>query len=174
MLKNKKGVTLVELLIVVITVIALSVISAKMYTHQIERTISLDGSQLLRKIADAQMVYYLENKMWSPSFEYLPVEIDGGEYVSSDKKVIKNKDFVFFLSTKAEDGVVYLSVDAMRKYDNTEISDTKRNYYINFTIPSNFNPDNKKYTMKAVTASGATSKDKAVVNYLNKRLKKNK
>lgn len=173
MLKNRKGVTLTELLIVVITVITLAVISFKMYAHQVEKSIAVDGTQLLRKIVDAEISYYTENKEWCLSFESLPLKIDNGEYLSSDKSEIRNNNFVFSLSSKVESGIDYLSVNAIRHYDDTTVSaGAKRHYCINFVMPNNFDPTNKKYGMKAVTATGYTSKDKAVVNYLNRRFSK--
>ena len=63
-MKNKKGFTLIELVIVVIIVAILTVISGVIYKNHVRKAKMVEGKTLLNTIADSQDVYYSENEIY--------------------------------------------------------------------------------------------------------------
>jgi len=63
-MKNKKGFTLIELVIVVVIVAILTVISGVIYKNHVRKSKMVEGKTLLNTIADALDVYYSENETY--------------------------------------------------------------------------------------------------------------
>ena len=168
MLKNKKGVTFVELMIAVITIIVLSVVSYKMYGYQIEKSVAVDGAQLLRKIVDSEMTYRLENRVWTSSFDDLDLKIDAVP-VSGSESTVKTKDFVFSLGVDR----TTLEITALRYYTEKDFDSGKYGYSMIFKMDSNTSgseDDNDSYAIGFDANSiGGTRVEGSVVNYLRKR-----
>ena len=61
MIKNKKGFTLVELVIVIVIVGILSVISVPIYRGYVEKAMITEGKVLLNAIAKAELAYFVKN-----------------------------------------------------------------------------------------------------------------
>jgi len=60
-IKNKKGFTLVELVIVIVIVGILSVISVPIYRGYVEKAMMTEGQVLLGAIAKAELAYHVEH-----------------------------------------------------------------------------------------------------------------
>ena len=83
--KNKKGFTLVELVIVIVIVGILSAISVPIYRGYIEKAIMAEGQTLLSAIGKAELAYHLQYKRFLPveKTSYDPdlnVDARGGKY----------------------------------------------------------------------------------------------
>lgn len=76
---NNKGFGLVELLIIVIIVISLSAVSFNYYKLSLEKSKVADAMIILRQIADANIVYYQENRSYTDDITELLVKVDGEE-----------------------------------------------------------------------------------------------
>ena len=74
---NNKGFGLVELLIVVIIVISLSAVSFNYYKLSLEKSKAADAIMILRQIADANIIYYRENRSYTDDITKLLVRIEG-------------------------------------------------------------------------------------------------
>ena len=60
--KNKKGFTLIELVVVMVIVGILSAISVPVYRGYVEKAIMAEGNMLLGAIAKAELAYYVQHK----------------------------------------------------------------------------------------------------------------
>ena len=83
--KNKKGFTLVELVIVIVIVGILSAISVPVYRGYIEKAIMAEGQTLLGAIGKAELAYHLQHKRFLPVEKTdhssdLNVDARGGKY----------------------------------------------------------------------------------------------
>ena len=76
---NKKGFTIVEIMIVIIVIGILATISMPIYRNYVRRSISSEAEALVNMIAQAERIYYMENG------NYLPVG-------SSSAKVSSNSE----------------------------------------------------------------------------------
>ena len=63
-MKNNKGFTFVELMVVVIIVSILSLVSVAVYRGYINKAKMAEGEALLRAIADAEEIYYAANDVY--------------------------------------------------------------------------------------------------------------
>jgi len=166
MLKNRKGVTFIEIMLTVSIVLILSIISFKIYGYQTEKATAVSGVNLMRKIADTEKVYYMEHKEWCLSFADLPMELDG-EFKEGADNTIKTKDFIFSLTTAGSNGKD-LSINAVRNYfDKFEIEENKEDGYSMSWIVSR--DDTKSYKFTARSYNVYATLEKTVVNYLKKR-----
>ncbi len=173
MLKNKKGVTYIELMLAVATVIILSVISLKIYGYNSEKAVAVEGVQLMREIANVEIVYRMENKEWCFDFDKLPLKIEGKKVEEQGDNVIKTKDFVFFLSENGNNKD--LSIKAIRSYDgDIDIGERNSRGY-SMTMLVKFDLSNKNvYSFNAKGYNVYARIERALANYLNKRFEKNK
>lgn|GEM_PF-2160253 len=112
MLKNKKGFSLVEILIACVVIIILGVLSIQIQSYQAEKSRVIHAVDLMRKILDAEIAYRLENKHWCFSFDELPmeigVELDNSElgYGRTKETARRTEDFVFILASSGADNAV--------------------------------------------------------------------
>ena len=64
-MKNKKGFTLVEVVIVIIIVGILSIVAVPIYNNYVEKAILSEGYALLSQVKVAQEVYYTEHDQYA-------------------------------------------------------------------------------------------------------------
>lgn len=77
-MKNKKGFTLVELVIVIIIVGILSIVGVTTYRNYVQRAMETEGVALLGTLAKAEDIYYtIHGEYYNP----------GEEYISSDDNI---------------------------------------------------------------------------------------
>ncbi|MBR3654312.1 MAG: hypothetical protein IKN62_02615 [Elusimicrobia bacterium] len=94
-LLNNKGVSLAELLIVVIIVISISAISFNYYKLSLEKSKVSEALSVLRKISDAQIIYYRENRCFTEDASQLLVNFGGEIVEEGGYKWIKNELFLY-------------------------------------------------------------------------------
>ena len=92
---NNKGFGLVELLISVVIVISLSAVSFNYYKMSLEKSKVIDAMSMLRKIADAHMLYYRENRIYTDDITKLLVKFDGEEVAENGYNWIKTELFLY-------------------------------------------------------------------------------
>ena len=83
--KNKKGFTLIELVVVMVIVGILSAISVPVYRGYVEKAIMAEGNMLLGAIAKAELAYYVQHKRFvaidkTQASKKLGVDARGGKY----------------------------------------------------------------------------------------------
>ena len=119
MIKNKKGFTLVELVIVIVIVGILSVVSVPVYRGYVDKAIMTEGKVLVGAIAKAELAYHVENGYFA--------DTDGetGKVSAIDIDARGNKYFRVFsiqsgYSHTTSDGedVDYLSISVYGRKDS--------------------------------------------------------
>ena len=85
MKENKKGFTLVELVIVIVIVGILSAISVPVYRGYVEKAVMAEGKTLLGAIAKAELAYHVQHKRFvainkTQASKKLGVDARGGKY----------------------------------------------------------------------------------------------
>ncbi len=83
--KNKKGFTLIELVVVMVIVGILSAVSVPIYRGYVEKAIMAEGNTLLGAIAKAELAYYVQHKRFvavdkTQASKKLGVDARGGKY----------------------------------------------------------------------------------------------
>ncbi len=106
-MKNYKGFTLIEMLIVVLIIAILAAIALPQYRKATERSILTEAVTIVNQIAQANQRYYLATGNYTKvgDMEALDVHIDGN--VLSDKRV-QTKNFIY--SPGGAGSTVYLAV----------------------------------------------------------------
>lgn len=94
MLKNNKGVSLIEVLITCLLVGIVGLLSIRIHNYSTEKSLATDGVRIMREIVDSELIYRLENKQWCYSFDDLPMKISG-ERLSETS--IRTNNFVYTL-----------------------------------------------------------------------------
>ena len=93
--ETQKGFTIVELVITMVIVSILSIVSIPIYQHYIERARLTEAISILRTIADANTMYFIERGQWCNDIRELPVQLEG-EIISADGAWrIQNKNFIY-------------------------------------------------------------------------------
>ncbi len=95
MKKQKKGFTLVELIIVTVIIGILSIISLPIYQSYVEKARFTEAFSLLRAIADANTHYYLEHGTWCDDIRELDVQIPGNPVRRDNYWRIENEYFIY-------------------------------------------------------------------------------
>ena len=75
-----KAFTLIELLIVVLIIGILAAIALPQYQKAVEKSRAIQAIAIVKSIADAQEVYYMENGSYATDLSDLSVEIPGEDY----------------------------------------------------------------------------------------------
>jgi len=75
--KNKKGFTLLELLVVVLIIGILAAVALPQYQRVKEKTIMAEGIQIAKQIAEANMRYYLVNNEYVDDIQNLDIDFGG-------------------------------------------------------------------------------------------------
>ena len=95
MKNQKKGFTLVELVIVIVIVGILSLVSIPIYRGYIEKARFTEAFTTLRAIADANITYFLEKGVWCDDIRELPIQIDGTTIFKDGCWRIENENFIY-------------------------------------------------------------------------------
>ena len=101
---QKKGFTLVELVIVIVIVGILTIVSVPMYKLQVEKSRVAEAMSVLRTIADANTHYYLEHGTWCTDIRELPIQIEGRVFKQDNRWRIETKNYVYAACTGSEAG----------------------------------------------------------------------
>ncbi|MGB9643233.1 MAG: type IV pilin protein [Candidatus Ratteibacteria bacterium] len=77
---NKKGFTLVELMVVVIIVGILASVAVPIYRANIKKAMASEGAALLGSVLTAQRIYYAEYNTYTSNKAELGIETTGNKY----------------------------------------------------------------------------------------------
>lgn len=80
---NKKGFTLIEVIIVIIVIAVLSAVSIPKYTGAVERSKAAEGTYILGTLLSAQERYFLENSAFTSTLTDLDVTIPTPKYFAT-------------------------------------------------------------------------------------------
>ena len=124
---NKKGFTLVELVIVIVIVGILSVVSVPVYRGYVEKAIMAEGQTLLSAIGKAELAYHLQHKRFLPveKTSYDPdlnVDARGGKYF--------NKFYAELSGSSSSSGIPMARVAAISKTTTSNSYNARYAVYI--------------------------------------------
>ncbi len=104
LLKNKKGFTLVELMVVVIIVGILAAVAVPLYRSNLKRAMSSEGVALVGSIRTAERVYYAEhNKYTATAADLGGIDLTGNKYFST-APALTSVDATHFTATVTGSG----------------------------------------------------------------------
>jgi prepilin-type N-terminal cleavage/methylation domain-containing protein len=95
MKKTQKGFTLVELIITIVIVGILSLISGPIYEYYVEKARFTEAFSVLRAIADANTMYFVERGLWCNDIRELPIQIEGTLVNEDGAWRIQNDNFIY-------------------------------------------------------------------------------
>ena len=100
---QKKGFTLVELLVVVLIIGILSSVALPQYTKAVEKSRVTEAKILLKKISDAADLYYLANGEDSWKIEDFDIDIPGTYENQGGRTHVRTQHFEFYGDERARD-----------------------------------------------------------------------
>ena len=162
MKRQKKGFTIVELVIVIIIVAILTVVAVPVYQHHVEKARFTEAFTMLRAIADANTVYFIEHGKWCDDISELDVQIEG-EVATQDSLVrIETKDFIYACCGDSATSNTIATVN--RK-------PFKERYWMSFTAtPNKKEPKLGKYGFNGdATYNKSTKVDKELIAFYKKK-----
>ncbi len=145
MLKNKKGFSLLEILITCVLVFIIGFISMRIHTYHVEKAMVVDAVRIMKNILEAEQVYRMENKRWTFSFDELPIEIGtkvNGSELSNGQlpgQAVRTENFVFMLASTGSSNVYTvpenpsfpnIAVIAKRCYPGEPFDEASYNGYV--------------------------------------------
>jgi len=80
---NRKGFTLIELMVVVIIVGILATVAIPIYRANVRKAAASEGTALLGTVLTSQKVYYAENNTYTPTSGDLNVDTTGNKYFTA-------------------------------------------------------------------------------------------
>jgi len=80
MMKNKKGFTLIELMVVVIIVGILAAVAIPLYTAHVDQAKASEGAALVGSVRTAERVYYSQHKTYTDDKAELGIDTTGNKY----------------------------------------------------------------------------------------------
>ncbi len=117
---NNKGFGLVELLFIVIIVISLSAVSFNYYKLSLEKSKVADAMMILRQIADANIVYFGENRFYTDDINELLVSIQGTKTDENGYHVVKT-DLFSYRAGKPSSGEDEFKIASAKRGNKYEI-----------------------------------------------------
>ena len=160
---DKKGFTIIELVIVIIIVGIISIVAVPIYQHHTEKARFTEAFTMLKAIADANTHYFLEHGVWCNDINELDVQIDG-DLVKKDNNLMRYETKNFIYACAGDNPGSQTIESANRK-------PYKERYWISFAAdPSKAKPTLGKYKVTGdATYNKSTSFDKALIkDYLSK------
>ena len=110
------GFTLIELLVVVLIIGILAAVAVPQYQKAVEKARFASFIPLIKAVADAKSIYYLETGKWAETFAVLPIELPAEFQISDDNEygqIAKNpskKQYIYLeASSHRVMGQMYLS-----------------------------------------------------------------
>ncbi len=174
MLKNNKGVSLMEVMVVCVIVAILGLAGIGIYEYQVEKTTATNGFNMIRKIVDVEIAYRMENKEWCLSFDELPVKIEG----EIDEGSAVTRDFVYSLDSEDSSTSSTLIIKADRNDEGDIVVTDSKQYAYGMTFKINDkNFDTAFGAERYVHPKVGHYTDiiyKSAVRYLNRKFAKNK
>ena len=110
MIKNKKGFTLVELVIVIVIVGILSIISVPIYRGYVEKAIMTEGKILINAIGKSELAYHVKNDC----FYSTEGKVENDDILDIDAR--GNKYFKNFLARSGSGSMYGSSVNASASF----------------------------------------------------------
>ena len=92
---RENGFTLIELIIAIILVGILAIVSVSIYRYNAEEAYLTEAFTVLRSIADANTIYYIEHQTWVNDIRILPIQIEGEITYRDNLWRIENKNFIY-------------------------------------------------------------------------------
>lgn len=161
-MKNQKGFTLVELIIVIVILAILTIVTVPFYQYHVEKAKITEALSMLKTIADANVAYYLEHNTWCSDIRDLDIEIGGVETTLDGMVRIETENFIYACAGDKSTSKTIATVN--RK-------PFKKRYWFSFAAtPSKEKPQLGKYTVTGdATYADSQVIDKMLVkHYLDK------
>jgi prepilin-type N-terminal cleavage/methylation domain-containing protein len=103
-IKNDKGFTLTEIMVVVLLLAILSAIAIPQYSKTVEKQKAVEALHLLAVIGQAQERYYVINEVYTKEYSDLDADlIDLSTKKAAEGDTFKNRAFGFKLNGTADD-----------------------------------------------------------------------
>ncbi|HOV22203.1 MAG TPA: prepilin-type N-terminal cleavage/methylation domain-containing protein [bacterium] len=80
MMKNKKGFTLIELMVVVIIVGILASVAVPLYTAHVKQAKASEGAALVGSVRTAELVYYAQHNTYTDDKTELGIDASANKY----------------------------------------------------------------------------------------------
>lgn len=89
LLRNKKGFTLVELMVVVIIVGILAAVAVPLYRANVRRAMSTEGQALVGSIRTAERIYYVEHDTYGAWADVSgSIDLTGNKYFTTAPTIV--------------------------------------------------------------------------------------
>ena len=104
-MKNQKGFTLLEMLIIIIIVSILAIVGKGSYDYSVEKAIVSEVAPMITAISFAQQAYYVEHHHFASGIEYLDLNHEGviefsenlyfGDPQQGARNYLRTKNFIY-------------------------------------------------------------------------------
>ena len=148
MIKNKKGFTLVELVIVIVIVGILSIISVPIYRGYVEKAIMTEGKILINAIGKSELAYHVKNDC----FYSTEGKVENDDILDVDAR--GNKYFKNFLARSGSGSMYGSSVNASASFGVRKDAYDGEDDVVSIEVYGSNN--GKSWTLRAVQVSNGS------------------